>query len=353
MAQNGRFAPGSFVPFDANSARSTAARLDISEARKPQTEQKDTSQINLTMGGIIDFSTSCPWQLYTFSFLHLIASIFLFIFDACGLLFPTKGGSCVESEVVMSRVLAICLLYTGVIYAVLTYHNKQYGDMITRLSLFALNSAVCLLCAVIYAGNANYGGHENGWMHIGDMLTMILLVGILMARVSEDGVVWASKNPSGVMSGMGINCKSLLLFFTVVTFVKLIALTDFIDPQSFVLAEGVEMTKLATYMWQFAAVAVLEIGFALIFALLYDDEACHELMVITVASMTLVAIGSLYPATKYMGGWYDFSNNVIWIKIGVVLGICAIAVVGGRLTGSGGGRRGGYSGVGEGTSLNV
>lgn len=252
----------------------------------------------------------------------------------------------------MSRLLAICLLYTGVVYGVLTYHNKSYGDMITRLSNFALHSATALLCAVIYAGNAKYGGHERGWMHVGDMLTMILLVGILMARVSEDGVVWASKNPSGAMSGMGINCKSLLLLFTVATFVKLIALTDLIDPQGFVLAEGVKMTKLATYMWQFVAVSVLEIGFALVFALLYDDEA-SELMVITVASMTVVAIGALYPVTKYMGDWYDFSNNAIWIKLGVVLGICAVAVVGGRLTGSGGGRRGGYSGVGEGTSLNV
>ena len=304
------------------------------------------------MGGIIiDFSTSCPWQLYTFSFLHLIASIFLFIFDACVFLFPTKSGSCVDSEAVMSRLLAICLLYTGVIYGVLTYHNKSYGDMITRLSNFALHSATALLCAVIYAGNAKYGGHERGWMHVGDMLTMLLLVGVLMARVSEDGVVWASKNSSGVMSGMGINCKSLLLLFTVATFVKLIALTDFIDPQGFVLAEGVKMTKLATYMWQFVAVSVLEIGFALVFALLYDDEA-SELMVITVASMTVVAIGALYPVTKYMGDWYDFSNNAIWIKLGVVLGICAVAVVGGRLTGSGGGRRG-YSGVGEGTNLNV
>jgi len=99
-------------------------------------------------------------------------------------------------------------------------------------------------------------------------------------------------------------------------------------------------------------VLMLEIGFALVFALLYDDEASHELMVITVASMTLVTIGSLYPVTTYMGEWYDFSNNAIWIKVGVLLGICAVAVVGGRLTGSGGGRRG-YSGLGEGASLNV
>ena len=253
----------------------------------------------------------------------------------------------------MSRLLAICLLYTGVIYGVLTYHNKRYDGLITRLTNSALHSATALLCAVIYAGNANYGGHERGWMHVGDMLTMILLVGILLARVSEDGVVWASKNPSGVMNGMGINCKSLLLFFTVATFAKLIALTDLIGPQGFVLAEGVKMTKLATYMWQFAAVSVLEIGFALVFALLYDDEACHELMVITVASMTLVAIGALYPVTEHMGEWYDFSNNAIWIKLGVVLGICVVAVMGGRLTGSGGWRRDGYSGVGEGTSLNV
>ena len=324
-----------------------------SPSEEEQSQNKKIHTNSSTMGGIIDFSTSCPWQLYTFSFVHLIASIFLFIFDACGLLFPTKTGSCVESEVVMSRLLAICLLYTGVIYGLITYHNKRYGDMITRLSNSALHSAVGLLCAVIYAGNANYGGHERGWMHVGDMLTMILLVGILMARVSEDGIVWASKNPSGVMSGMGINCKSLLLFFTVATFVKLIALTDVINPEGFVLAEGVKMTKLATYMWQFVAVTVLEIGFALVFALLYDDEASHELMCITVASMTLVAIGALYPVTEHMGEWYDFSNNAIWIKLGVVLGICVVAVVGGRLTGSGGGRRVGYSGVGEGTSLNV
>uniref|UniRef100_A0A7S0AEA2 Uncharacterized protein n=1 Tax=Minutocellus polymorphus TaxID=265543 RepID=A0A7S0AEA2_9STRA len=305
------------------------------------------------MGRIIDFSTSCPWQLYTFSLLHLIASFFLFIFDACYLLFPTKEGSCVESELVLSRLLAICLLYVAVLYSILTYHNKRFQDKITRLSNFALHSAVALLCSVIYAGNVNHGGFERGWMHWGDMLTMLLLVGILMARVSEDGAAWANKNSLGVLGGMGINCKTLLLFFVGLTVVKLLVLTDLIDPQGLVLAEAVKMTKLATYMWSFVAVSVLEILFALIFALLYDDEASHELMVLAIAFMTLVAVGSLYPVTKYMGGWYDFSNNAIWIKLGVVLGICAVSIVGGRMTGSGGGRHGGYTGVGEGASLNV
>ena len=114
----GRFAPGFFFHADANSTDLTAPK----RANRKQNKKIHT-KISSTMGGIIDFSTSCPWQLYTFSFLHLIASIFLFFFDACCLLFPTKTGSCVESEVVMSRLLAICLLYTGVIYGVLTYHN--------------------------------------------------------------------------------------------------------------------------------------------------------------------------------------------------------------------------------------
>ena len=302
--------------------------------------------------GVLDLSGDTHQQSENATSLHLIASIFLFVFDACHLLFPTKQGSCGESEQVMARLLAICLLYVAVLYSILTYHNKRFDDMITRLSNFALHSAVALLCSVIYAGNVNHGGLERGWMHWGDMLTMLLLVGILLARVSEDGVLWANKTSSGVLGGMGVNCKTLLLLFLVVTFLKVFALTE-IEPEGLVLAEGVSMTKLATYMWNFVAVTVLEIAFALVFALLYDDGTCHELMVLAIAFMTLVAIGSLYPETKHMGGWYDFSSNTIWIKLGIVLGICATAVVGGRLTGAGGGRRGGYTGVGEGASLNV
>ena len=245
----------------------------------------------------------------------------------------------------MSRVLAICLLYVGVIYSILTYLNKAYENMITRLSNFALHSATALLCSVIYAGNVNRGGFERGWMHWGDMLTMILLVGILLARVSDDNAIWCSKNREGVFASLGVNCRTLLLLFTVITVIKLMALTDIIDPQGFVLAEGIEMTKLATYMWNFAAVAVLEIAFALVFVLLYDDEASHEIIIGTVALMTLVAIGSLYTVSEHMGEWYDFSNKAIWIKVGVALGTCAVAIVGGRLTGSGGGRRGGYAEV--------
>lgn len=290
------------------------------------------------MTGIIDFSTACPWQLYTFAFLHLIGGIFMYFINICGFVFPTTSGSCSDSEVVMARMVALCLLYVGVIFGVLTHHVKDSTGKVTRLSNIALNGAAALLVSVIFAGNKDHYGLETSWMHIGDMLAMLVLVGILVARVSEPDAVWANKNPFG--EGHGVNCKSLLFLFTVLTLVKVLLMSDFFNP-SFFLADGVEVTKLAHYLWNLTTVLVLEITLGLFFSLMYDDSNSHELMIITVVIMSGIAILSLLGISEYLSDQYQMGSTTMLIRVGVGLGLCAIAIAGGRM----GRKRDGYETV--------
>lgn len=237
------------------------------------------------MGGIIDFSTSCPWQLYTFAFVHLLGGIFMYVFDVCNTVFPSKTRSCVGSEIVMQRFAALSLLYVGVIFTVLTYHNKGSAAKITRLSNHALNGATALLVGVIFAGNNSFGGFERSWMHFGDMLTLFIVVGILSSRVCQQDADWANK--IRIRDGLGVNCKTLLVLFVILSILKILALTDFVDP-AMILADGLKMTKLAHYMWNLVVVLVLEILLGLFFSLAFDDDASHELMVCTIVFMTLI-----------------------------------------------------------------
>ena len=48
-----------------------------------------------------------------------------------------------------------------------------------------MQCSVAMLVSVIFVGNASMGGLEKSWMHMGDMLTMIILVGVLGVRVSK------------------------------------------------------------------------------------------------------------------------------------------------------------------------
>mmetsp|Transcript_25475 Transcript_25475/g.55659 ORF Transcript_25475/g.55659 Transcript_25475/m.55659 type:complete len:300 (+) Transcript_25475:985-1884(+) len=299
------------------------------------------------MGQLIDFSTSCPWQLYTFAFVHLLAGIFMYTFDVCKSVFPKNNQACVGSEIVMQRMAALSLLYVGVIFSVLTYHNKGSPSKITRLSSLALNGAVAVLVGVIFAGNNAFGGFERSWMHVGDMLAFFIVVGILSSRVCQQDAGWANKIP--IRDGLGINCKSLLVLFVIMCTVKILALTDFVDP-SMILADGLKLTKLAHYMWNFVAVLVLEVLFGLFFSLAFDDDASHELMIGTIVFMTLVSVASIFGIQDYMSDMYGMNGKGIWIKLGIVVGLCVVGIVGGRISGR---RNTGYQGVGEGTSLNV
>ncbi|KAL3779590.1 hypothetical protein ACHAW5_005423 [Stephanodiscus triporus] len=158
--------------------------------------------------GIIDFSTSCPWELYLFAFYHLFAGVAMYLPDACSCF---KLTSCTGAELFFARLLGLSLLYVGVIFAALTYHNKQSVAKITRLSNFALNGAIALLVSVVFTGNASFtGGIEPSWMHKLDMLIFIVLVGVLSARVAKPDAEWAQINP--INEGMGINCKTCSFF---------------------------------------------------------------------------------------------------------------------------------------------
>jgi len=89
---------------------------------------------------------------------------------------------------------------------------------------------------------------------------------------------WAQIN--AINEGMGINCKTLLLLLFALTAIKFVASTDFIDP-AVLLPDGSKMTHLAIWMWRFATVLLFEVIYALGYAILFEDDAGHELVVLT------------------------------------------------------------------------
>jgi len=70
--------------------------------------------------------------------------------------------------------------------------------------------------------------------------------------------------------GIGINCKTLLLFFWALIAIKLVTSADFIDP-AVLLADGSEMTQLAVWMWKYALVVMGELLLGLGYSVLFED----------------------------------------------------------------------------------
>lgn len=186
---------------------------------------------------------------------------------------------------------------------------------------------MALLVSVVFIGNASFGGLERSWMHKGDLLTALIVVFVLSLRVSRVDAEWAQKHP--INEGMGINCKTLLVIFLALTLIKFIAMTDFIGPTK-MLADGSDMTAFAMWMWSFMDVMILEILLAILYSVLFDDDAGHELLVISIMIMSAVAMVSISSVQKYMSGWMGLNTNAIWIRLGVILLVCAGAIVGGR-----------------------
>jgi hypothetical protein len=276
------------------------------------------------MGGIIDFNTSCPWELYLFAFVHIAAAICMYIFDSCRLLTSTP---CNDAEHVFENVVALSLLYVGVIFTVLTYHNKQSADKISRLSNVALNGATALLVSVVFIGNSSFGGIERSWMHIADVLTMMILVAVLVERVSKPGAEWAQKND--LWEGMGINCKTLLLLFMALTAIKFVAYCDFIDPLK-LLKDGSDMSDWCYWTWKFTAVLIFEVFLAFMYAVLFDDTAGQELLVIAVVVMSVVAAVTIYSVQEHMSTWMGLNGSGLWIRLGIFVLVCLVAIAGGR-----------------------
>lgn len=286
-----------------------------------------------TMTGFIDFNTDCPWQLYTFSFFHLLFGVICYTINFCPLAFP-NSPKCTESELVMQRYVALTSLYTGVLFTTLTYHSKTDVSKATRLASFSLVGSATFLTSVIFCGNASFGGFERSWMHIGDMIGAMALFVILGSRV-DSSTEWAEKKELG---RLGLNCKSLLLLFLPITAVKFLAMTDFISPTK-ILADGVEMTELARWMFNYVAVLVLNIIFGLLYSVLYDDDKGHELVVIAIAFMTVVSPLSFQSLNGMMGSWT--SMHILLIRAAIILCVCISAIVGGRR----GVKRAGYEGI--------
>ena len=259
-------------------------------------------------------------------------------FDVCKLF---TGVSCIESEIVMQRMTALSLVYVGGLYGMLTYHNKDKPAKITRLSNMALNAATALLCSIVFIGNSKYGGFEKSWMHVGDILTGLVLVFVLAGRVSQKDAEWAQKNP--IKEGLGANCKALVLLFTVLTLAKFLAMTDFIDP-SVMLVEGVEITAFASWMWKFIIVLLLESFLAMLFTLFFEDESGQELLVKTFIILILFAAGAIYSIQQHFSDWMGLNGNSLWIRLGVMIAICIGAIAAGRHTGP---TRAGYESVGK------
>ena len=292
------------------------------------------------MSGLIDFSTQCPWQLYTFALIHMISGVCMYIIDTCRLL-TQSSSSCTGSELVMARFAALSCVYVGVIFAALTYHSKTSPAKITRLSNIALNGATALLVSVIFCGNASHGGLETSWMHVGDMLTMIILVGILASRVSQPDAVWANKNALG--DGLGVNCKTLLVLFLAAGAMKFIAFTDIINPTE-LLADGLEMTDFGHWMWNFTAVALLEALLALFYAVFFEDDVGQEFLVFAMLFMYPVAFGSIYSIRDHTSDWMGLNNSTsLLIRMAIIVAVSAVAIIGGRR--SGGASRAGYNSV--------
>jgi hypothetical protein len=65
---------------------------------------------------LIDFSTSCPWELYLFAFWHLFAGATFYYFDACPYL---TSKPCTDAERFWERIVALSLVYVGVIVSLL------------------------------------------------------------------------------------------------------------------------------------------------------------------------------------------------------------------------------------------
>ena len=151
----------------------------------------------------------------------------------------------------------------------------------------------------------------------------------LLSTTIQPDAEWAQINP--INEGMGINCKTLLLLFFVTTTIKFVAWTDFIDP-AVLLPDGSKMTHLAVWMWKFAIVLLLEVLLALGYAVLFEDDAGHEVTVVAIMIMTVVVAWSIQSVQQYMSDWMAtlFGFNTLWIKVITVILVCMAAVIGGR-----------------------
>eukprot|EP00545_Synedropsis_sp_CCMP1620_P001113 CAMPEP_0119006684 /NCGR_PEP_ID=MMETSP1176-20130426/2463_1 /TAXON_ID=265551 /ORGANISM="Synedropsis recta cf, Strain CCMP1620" /LENGTH=295 /DNA_ID=CAMNT_0006958641 /DNA_START=119 /DNA_END=1006 /DNA_ORIENTATION=+ len=242
--------------------------------------------------------TAAPWQLYTFCGFYLVASLAffgVFGYDAC--LWMT-GTSCNNGdddddddssyEQLTSRLNAILALYVSVTFFVLTYRNRTSAAHLKRLGMFGVAASVALVATLMIMPR---NGVERKWQHFADFIAAWIILGIVGSSVQDDS---APVGKQSLRQGLGVNGKTFLLLIVVITFVKLVAMSEF-DAMWMVVKKppDEQLSPLADFFISFATILMLDILLAFCYALFYGDEDDHVAMITVVVVMSLVTMGAM------------------------------------------------------------
>lgn len=275
-------------------------------------------------------SVSCPWQLYTFCVFQLIYSLGLygFVGDPCRIF---AGAPCLPGgEVYTCRALAFGCLYVGVLFAVLTFNNKDDAPKLKRLAMFATNCVVMMISALMFTGSRTLGGVESAGLHLADMIALFALLFITVSAMADGSEVAGSSSP---VVGLGINPKALILLAVMASFVKILAFSDFVDYSSF-LYRPETTTNLSDRLWTWMNIVVFEVLFALVFTLTYGNEKDQETVTISIVALTIIGMVSIVPIAGHLA---ESLLKKMAVPGCVFIGLAIAAVIGGRC-----GQRRGY-----------
>jgi len=282
-------------------------------------------------------SSPFPWQLYLFALLNVAGGIVCCFNSVCDWAF---GKCSAEVEYVMLRGVAVSMLFVGVLFLVLTYINHvtdRNAAKLKRLAMVATQCTVALFVAVIMIGPRHLDGVEKGWAHLGDMITMAVLLVIMWTAIADDKEV-AGVRGSDLYAGLGVNPKTLLWLFLVWAVVKLFLLSDFMS-YTYMLNDIDAKSELARVLWNLMAVFVLMSVLIFFFAIAYGDYRDQEWTVIASVIIGIVA-GFAFTGSEWRRG-------LLWqwvITASVLVVVSIVAIVWGRRS-----RRtsGGYTEVGD------
>ncbi len=225
------------------------------------------------------------WQLYVFSAVLIMYSIVMygFIGDPCMLVFG--DSSCNNgAEAYLSRAVAVGLLYVGTFYASLIYINQSNPSKLRRLSNMCANCAMALLVSIIFIGSKRQGGLERSLLHFGDLILCLFLVAILLSPTCTTSEM-ASSNPP--LDGFGMNPKSFLLFIGAIIILKVVVMSEFVNPLA-LMEETDSETALSHILWLWLIVIIIILLFPIVFAVVYGDRRDQE--VITGATVAMIAV---------------------------------------------------------------
>lgn len=266
------------------------------------------------------------WQMYTFCIVVLLGSLFMcgLFMDPC-LLFTGKSVCNPGAEAYSSRIIAIGLLYVGIFFLALTYINQTSRPKLKQLANMGMTSTIALIVSIIFIGPRSLGGEENSILHMLDMLTAFILLAIMVSATYDNSEMITSNSP---FAGLGVNPKTFLLSISILVFMKLFVLSEFVNISVF-LSDSDSMTSLSSVMWRFVIVIIFLILFPIIFALIYGDEKDQEILTGLTVLMMIVSIISILPMRHFLQG---VILTMSYISLGVVTLWAVIAIYAGRLT---------------------